>query len=1566
MAKRLNKKVAIIGSLVLALLIVAAIVVILKLSRDPQKYIADAEAELALPKPDYEAAGKAYAHAFVYSKSVDLKIDILFKLAKMYLDTNEWSKAAGCWNRIVNYDTKNIKARLALLDYSCQVADAGNWTAWKDVESNVSELIDKGLDTGPRMYRIKGQALVELIKHGQMTDKEAAIKDAIEILQKANQDEPNNVDVYRYLADAITQQGEILVAKGVLDAANNARQEAIKILIKGVENLPDEPKSYLNLYNTRLTEAGTNPDKYKELESDLVDLTEKFGNSALPYFAMVQLYQVNPKDIDKAIAAVKKAIELDRQNVSYAVTAANLYYRKYSIYRNEDDFQKAIDIANEALSFPDSLDIPGPRARVSFINRYALHTFLADCFVERAVDTPDGQPEKSKLIESAENETYQISQLLGSAENPYVIMWRGRLLFAKGQINDAIVQMNTAYELLTASGQAQGDVQLGRLSYELARALRDSTEIGAVIQFYSTAIQNRLYYTNPEVLLGFASVLAVVRDWQHVLDAVDFFETNFPKNERSTILRLGAYIGTNKFEKAQELLDKFSIEDPNIIRLKMAFLNNRLARTDLQLTRDANGQERQSRPRESYEQLKAERDIIAKERDDLRNKLASLGAADLSEQEVMDICKKYISEEQIDRSKKFVEDFLLVHPNSVNVKLYRLMLAEPAPANVPSERLDQLMVKAIESLDDPPRRTILLGQFYQAKGQKDKAVEYYQQVLQLEPKNGLATVALFDMAVSDNDLKQAEKLAETARQNNIDLCEGEFFKARLAFARKEYQTTIEKINNCLEKRPIFSQAYLLRGRANTALEKESDAINDIRKACDLNPLDGIITKNLASVLYNRNRKLGAIASPDQIAEAKSALEAAIRVNPRDFNLQSFYAEYIGETDPQKAIAICQQVQKAMPSVENLLVLGRLALKTAEQNKVEAQKNVYLAVAEDAYKKAYGLAPEDIRVLQAYSEFLKATGKTGEAEKIFASRNDLLWRFYIRSGRVEEARQLLEKLYETNPEDVNTIRGLLLVSKTEGNQPEMLKYTAELLKIDKSIDSQLIEIESYLEAGLVDDAQTKVDSLCERYPDEPKTIFMKAWFLARQGKLGDALKLANRYLEIDKSNPRAWRLRGEINLALNNLNQAIDDLQRSKAIQDDSEVRIDLAKVYIRSGREEEAIAELKAAVDEQGSYAGRNMLEEAYIRTGKYDRLEKFYNEMMEKFPNNIYWYNQAGELAMAQNDFEKAFMFFDGAFQKSLKINSESPDERAFEGRLRVLLEAKKYDQLSAEATKYLEGPMATIAYARMAGAKAQIGDKDTALQYFRRALEKAGENQNYIINILRYMSQMVGTKETMDWCSERLISQPNSIAVNLAMYNLYRMNAEYKKAIEYLDNCIRFAADNKELALSYMLDKARLLFDLFSLNADKTYLQQAIQEYESILQKQPTNISILNNLAYALAESDTDVSKALEYAQRAYNQRPNSPEVLDTYGYVLLKNGQAKKADEFLQRALQLYEQNKINAPIEIYEHIGWIKEKLGQDAEALQAYERAKEFAGENVSQEVKNRISAEIERISSKQQ
>ena len=1562
MAKKLNKKIAIIGSLIFAVLILGVIVVLLNLSRDPHKYIRDAETALALKEPDYKAAEKAYGQAFAYAKkNIQLKIDILFKLADMYLKMNEWPKVAGCWDKIINFDTSNLKARLAMLDYYYQRATSGDWMAWKQVESNVSEMMDKKLDTTPRMYRIKGQAMLELVSRGQMTDKEKGINDAIENLQKASQAESNNVDVYQYLASAIIQKGEILAAKGVLNAAENARKEADKILLKGVEVLPNEPRAYINLYNSKIDAAKDDQNKIKDIESNVIQLTQKFPNSSLPYFELVRLYEKIPKEIEKAITSIEKARQIDKQNVSYALAAANLYYRKSLINKDQQAFQKAIDIATEALGYPDSLDVPGPKARMSFMYRYLLHTFLAGGYLEKAAEAPKEQAKTNNWLELAEKEVYQIDQLLGSAEHPYVVMWKGKILLVKGQKNEAIAQMYTAYQKLTTSGQPQGDPQLGILAYDLAKAYENTPETGAVVQFYSTALKSGIQYTKPKMLLDFASAMMRVQYWSPAIDALDFFDKNFGENNESRDLRISVYIAGNMPDKAQEMLNKLSENEPNILRLKNLFLNGEINKTAWEVTQK---QPVAGQPQnEQYQQLKVKYEQMRNEGKRVRDKLAAIGTSKITEAEFVDVCKKYINDNENKKAVFFVDNYLVSHPNSVNVDLYKRILAEPSPANVPPERTDQIYVQTFEAVKEPIQQAILFGRFYQAKGKNEQAVEYYQKILKLAPDNSQAITNLFDIALGQQDFVQAQNLAEIARKNNTDFCEGEFFKARLAFAKKEYQTAIEKINNSLVKNPISSEAYLLRSQVYTAIEKESDAIDDAKKAYSLNPLNSAVTRNVAYVLFSRNQKLGSAATTDQVAETRSALEVAIRANPSDFNLRSFYAQFISPTEPDRAIAISQQIQKVLPTVDNSLRLGSLAMRLVEQSKSQSQKDLYIGIARDAYKKAYELAPNDIRVLDSYADYLKNSGKAEEGEKILTGHNDLLWRFYVRNGKIDDAKKILDKLYEANPQDTNTVKGLIFVSRNKNDQAGILKYSADLLKVDKSLDNQIIQIESCLETGLSDEAKAKLESLREKYPDEPRLIFLQTWLTARQGKLAEALKLANRNLELDKNNARTWRLRGQINLGLNNYNDAINDLQKSKSLTDNADVRIDLARVYTRTGKDEQAVVELKLAVDEQGSDTARNMLEELYYKIGNTDRLLKFYKETIEKFPDGVYWYNHAGEFSLNTKNFDEAYKFFDIAFKNSLKINSEAPDIGAFDGKMRALLDGKKYDQLLAEATKYLDGSLAPIAYERMAEAKAHTGEKDSAVQYFRRALEKAGTNENLIVEILRLMNYVVGVDETVKWCNEKLQSQPDSLPVNLALFNLYNMNQQYNKSLEYIDVCIRVATD-EHIKLTCQMNKAAILQEIFNKTADKTYIEKAIKEYESILQKQPTNTTVLNNLAYVLADNNLDIGKALEYAKKAYDAVPNNTDVLDTYGYVLLKNDKIKEADEFMQRALQQFEQNKMNAPTAVYEHIALVKEKLGQDAEALEAYKRAMEFAGKDVSKNVKDRISAAIERLSSK--
>jgi len=95
---------------------------------------------------------------------------------------------------------------------------------------------------------------------------------------------------------------------------------------------------------------------------------------------------------------------------------------------------------------------------------------------------------------------------------------------------------------------------------------------------------------------------------------------------------------------------------------------------------------------------------------------------------------------------------------------------------------------------------------------------------------------------------------------------------------------------------------------------------------------------------------------------------------------------------------------------------------------------------------------------------------------------------------------------------------------------------------------------------------------------------------------------------------------------------------------------------------------------------------------------------------------------------------------------------------------------------------------------------------------------------------------------------------------------------------------------------------------------------------------------------------------------QMPNNPNFMDTYAYILYKNGETSKAAEFLTAALQQYRQDAIVAPIEVWEHLGLVREKLGEKAQAIDAYNQALQVGADKLSQVVKDRIKAAIERLS----
>ncbi len=1652
--RRLNKKVALIGSTVFLLLVMVAVVVILRLNRDPAPFIADGDAAWAAQ--DYETARENYARAYGLTDSATGKIELLFKLADVHTRTNQWDKVLQCWGMIATSDPQNVKARLGQLKYSYVLADSlGNagrsmsdfWDqvltqardAFKVIEragllsddetrweSSFGAVADRrwgrARQLGSRLRFIRGRAALELARMGAVTAPGELLQEAEADLQEARKLDPNDPQVYHYLAEVFIEKGEIAASRGSLDEKDAAEKQADDILAEGVRAAGSTADAHVHLLARRLALAqrggiAAAREQIKALESQYEGLTQRFGSSPRAFAALAQFYsfyaayldsQTAVEKLDQAIEAAKQARSLDDANVEYPIFAAGYYYRKFSISGDTSALQTAAELMETALKLPAAQDTPGPTQYARRINRFSLCSLLAKCCIERILTLPASDPARAGYLAQARKAVHEIGQIQGSGENPEVLKWQGMLDLADGQTGKAVKSLYAAYEQIKAGNPPEERDPF--LSYTLAELFRDTSESGAIIEFLGGALSSGIVQTKPDVLLDYGDALLRIGSYDVALSAVNSYEERFGMNDRSRVLRIRALLGNGNVSEAEERVARLRPDEPDAIALK------------LDLVRTKAGQLRAAIPREKppvadtpivsrpagTDRTEDAGAIAAELRDcyrlqaDLTRRLLQVDPGAVEERAVAELCDSLVQQGDAGLAKGIVDTFLTHAPDSVTILSYHGLLSEPDPLNCPESRRKEIREQAIHSIVDPIRRALELGSYYQQNEQWDKALPQWRSVLdataaqgvqeapaylsarQLSPRH-VAAGHLFDLARHQENWELAQEVVDLAQRENLDDCEGRLFAARLAYARGEREKAVSHLDECLRQRPIFSYGYMLRGNVKAELGKEDESVEDVRKAASLNPMDAVVAKALANALFVRNRKLDNKLSSQQELETRQALERAIRLNPRDMNLLTVFADFISDSEPLKALALRQSIQTNSPSVNNAVMLGKLALEVALRETDETRKQAFFTVAETAFEQARQMEPTNQFMLESYAHYFRTREQNEKARQLLVDSNDnrLLWRHHFRVGGYDEARKLLEKMYTENKDRIDALKGLILVAEETSDQEGVAKYSGELLQLEDNIVNRLAQLRAYLNVGLVREAEQRLQSFKEKYPGEPGVLLMEALVAKRQGQLKRALDLTNRHLEGNPENASAWRLRGEISCLMGNHDQAILDLGKSRTLDDDPATAIVLAKVYLWMGRDDEAIAELRRVFDRpEAPVEARTLLETAYVRLGRTEALRQLYTDTLADFPDNVFWLNRAGAFALDQKQYEQAEQLFAKAYRLKRQMAADLGAAEAMrdvqyaatlDGYLRALVLAagqpgaadgtwrpERLDSVLEEGGKYVDTPYAPVALYRMAEAKKKLGDMGAARDYCRQAVDKAWVSERLAVEVLLRAYLMLGGEEVSKYCRQRLETAPDSLAANFTMFNLAKLEEKHDEAVTYVDKCIQLAGPDTERGVGYIIKKAQVLTAAYKQTSDKRYLEKAIAVYESLRAKMPKNSSVLNNLAYLLAQNDEKLAEALEYAKTAVEQSPNEANYLDTYAYVLYKNGRNAEAAESLAAAIQQYEVEGA-APAEVYEHLGLVNEALGERGKARAAYRRALEVGGNAMPNAARERLSAAIERL-----
>jgi tetratricopeptide (TPR) repeat protein len=147
------------------------------------------------------------------------------------------------------------------------------------------------------------------------------------------------------------------------------------------------------------------------------------------------------------------------------------------------------------------------------------------------------------------------------------------------------------------------------------------------------------------------------------------------------------------------------------------------------------------------------------------------------------------------------------------------------------------------------------------------------------------------------------------------------------------------------------------------------------------------------------------------------------------------------------------------------------------------------------------------------------------------------------------------------------------------------------------------------------------------------------------------------------------------------------------------------------------------------------------------------------------------------------------------------------------------------------------------------------------------------------------------------------------------------YDDALALYDEVVKLRPEDESILLS----RAELLVRM-----DR--IDEAVAQYRIAVDLFPDSANSLNALGYTLADRTTRYREASRLIRKALKIEPDSPAIIDSYGWVLYRLGKYKQALEQLQLAYADYPDGEVAA------HIVEVLWKMDRSAEALEMLESA----------------------------
>ncbi len=722
-------------------------------------------------------------------------------------------------------------------------------------------------------------------------------------------------------------------------------------------------------------------------------------------------------------------------------------------------------------------------------------------------------------------------------------------------------------------------------------------------------------------------------------------------------------------------------------------------------------------------------------------------------------------------------------------------------------------------------------------------------------------------------------------------------------------------------------------------------------------------------------------------KARVGYKNVLKIDPKDVPALMGYAETLEKLQEWRgAVARYRAVIELQPENVNARIkLGQLYLLA---NEVELAENLAaeilakdsthpdaltlkagvlskkgeLSEALQVAENSYGLKPDSIDTIVLLATLRELNARSLKARQLLEAEvknhpdsiaiHTLLSKFYLADERFDAAEKELQILADLEPENINFKKQLVVFyERTERPDKAESVFKSIIANEDNKTEAiiglhdlyasrgDLDKAESFLKARVAEhpedddlyfrlasfyirqDKQDIAETMYRDALDKEDVVMVKAknrlaYLLEKQGKSEEAEQLVTEVLTEHPGNIEALTLRGTMHLKKQDAVSAIADLRT--VLNDNPEnieiikmlgtahimndepnlavdmfrallnlspkdlpVRLQLAVLYQKLGQKEQAVRQLEMANRVQpNNLQIVERLAQAHMSNNDIENAKSVVENLISLDTTNPRAFHYYALILQAANDHEKAITYFDESLR--LKPGAVEP----MSGKVRSLIALERLDDalawLDKVANDLQDNPVAHNLKGEIHLAQKSFADAVTAfeaantinpswwLPYRNKALAAVARDDN---------------QAAVDALREGVIKTEGNL----------KLRAELANISERLKN-----------------------------------YDEAIGQYEKIMEKDAGNLLVANNLAMLLVTHDPDNEKALQRAEELSSllSEQTSPQFQDTVGWVSYARGDYEKALTQIKSAFSAQPDNP-----EIQYHLGMTYYKINDREKAKQ---------------------------------